>query len=71
MTAPYISSVLRNLAARKGFDIEVRLHTATRKNGWPQTSSKPIHLLRDGKHAASFADTLAAMNYLCRQQTGA
>jgi hypothetical protein len=64
---PYISSVLLKLAARKGFNIEVRMHKTARKNGWPQDSTRPIHLLRDGEHVASFADGLAAGAYLCKQ----
>jgi hypothetical protein len=63
---PFVSSVLRKLAARKGFEIDVRVYTSARKNGWPQTSSKPIHLLGNGKHVA-FADSLTATKYLCKQ----
>lgn len=68
---PYISSPLRKVAAKKGFDIEVRIHKAARKNGWPQDSARPVHLLRDGKHVASFADGLAAFVYLTKQTANA
>lgn len=66
MFAPYISSVLRRRAERQGFAIEVRLHTAARPKGWPQRSARPVHLLRGGKHVASFEDGLAALTYLAK-----
>ena len=66
-TAPYVSAPLRKFAAQEGFDIEIRVHTAARKNGWPQNSARPVHLLRDGKHVASFANGSAALAYLIKQ----
>lgn len=66
MTKPYISSILRRRAERMGYTIELRLYTTTRPKGWPQHSTRPIHLLRDGKHVASFTDVQAAGRYLVK-----
>ncbi len=68
MTEPYISSILRRRAERMGYTIEVRTMIAARPKGWPTKSSRPVHLLRDGKHVASFEDGIAANYYLAKRE---
>jgi hypothetical protein len=69
MNTPYISTILRRRAERMGFSVEVRTHTTARPKGWPQRSSRPVHLMRDGKHVASFADGIAANTYLAKLES--
>jgi len=68
MSAPYISSILRRRAERMGYTIEVHTLTVARPKGWPQKSARPVHLLKDGRHIASFADGVAANTYLSKKE---
>jgi len=69
MTAPYISSIARNKAARLGYSIEVK--TTRRVRGWPVASEKPVQLWKGGKHIASFVNGIAVLKYLIRQEQAA